>query len=160
MGLFTIFGTSLRAMNAYSGALGIVANNIANSSNENYSRQRVNFETLPPESVGGVETGRGINIASVTQTVNTILEKRLNSATQIVGRYESRSEYLDSLSSIFNEIDSGGINDSMADFFNSWTAVATQPEDITQRQNLLNTSEIRNCLRINYRCCNRPFFDH
>lgn len=141
MGLFTIFGTSLRALNAYSGALGIVANNIANSSNEDYSRQRVTFSSLPPETLGGVETGRGVSIAGVSQVVNLVLEKRMNTSYQETGQYEARSEYLKSVESVVNEIEGGGLNDLMAKFFNSWTSLSAQPEDLTERQNVLNSAE-------------------
>lgn len=140
MGLFTIFGTSLRALNAYSGAMGVVANNIANSSNENYSRQRVEFETLPPDNIGGFETGRGISLASISQIVNGVIEQRLNESTQDLGEDEAKAEYLSSIENIFNEVSGNGLSDSIAQFFNSWTAASAEPENLTVRQNVLNAA--------------------
>ena len=101
MGLFTIFGSGLSALSAYSGAMSVIANNVANASNENYSRQRVVFEALPPDVIGGIETGRGIEITEIEQVVNATLEKRMKPpptftklATSGVNNKEARTKML------------------------------------------------------------------
>lgn len=141
MGLFTIFGTSLRGLNAYSGAMGVAANNISNSSNENYSRQRIEFSTLPPDVVGGLETGRGVELSSITQVVNSVLEQRLNNIHQETNQHNARLSYLTNIENVFNEVAGGGLNDAISGFFNSWMAAASDPSDTTARQNVLNTAE-------------------
>lgn len=141
MGLFTIFGTSLRALNAYSGAMGIISNNIANSANDDYSRQRYEFQSLSPDKTGGIETGRGIDIAGVSQVVNDFVELRLNKSYQDVGRYDAQTEYLKNIESVMNETDGTGLNNSITEFFNAWTAASAEPESITVRQNILNLAQ-------------------
>lgn len=143
MGLFSIFGSGLSALTAYSGAMSIVANNVANASNEGYSRQRVNFESLPPDVIGGIETGRGIQISSIEQVVNENLEKRLLASNYDLGRYEARSEYLNNIASTMNEVqDSGGLNSALSDFFNAWTTLTNQADNTIYRQNVLNTATV------------------
>ncbi len=141
MGLFSIFGTSLRAINAYSGALSVIANNVANSSNENYSRQIVSFSSLPPDNLGGVETGRGIQLGDVSQEVNDFLELRLTDSTYTTERYGARAEFLRMTDSVFQEFGGAGLNVAIADFFDAWTALSAEPESTAQRNNVLQIAE-------------------
>lgn len=141
MGIFSIFGTSLRALNAYSGALSVVANNVANSSNENYSRQRVEFSTLPPDTIGGIETGRGVVLQGITQVVDSFIEKRLMNGNQDYAAAEARYSFLRSVDAVFNEFDGEGINGAMGDFFDSWNAVTAEPESIPLRNNVIKSGE-------------------
>lgn len=137
MGLFSIFYTSLRALNAYSGALSVVANNIANSSNENYSRQRIEFTTPSPESAGGLEIGRGVVIGSIEQFVDAFTEKRLTNAVQDQQRYEARSQALRNTEAIFNELDGDGLQDATAAFFDAFSALSSEPDSTSLRNNVL-----------------------
>ena len=56
-------GTS--ALIALQQAISTTGHNIANVNTEGYSRQRVNFDTLPPQLNEGHYIGSGVNIDSV-----------------------------------------------------------------------------------------------
>lgn len=143
MGLFTIFGSGLSALSAYSGAMSVIANNVANASNENYSRQRVVFEALPPDVIGGIETGRGIEITEIEQVVNATLEKRMTVSNYEIGRYTTQSSYLSNVESVLNEVQGvGGLTEALAEFFNSWSTLANEADNTIYRQNVLNTGQI------------------
>lgn len=141
MGLFSIFGTSLKALNAYSGALSVVANNVANSSNESYSRQTVAFETVTPDTIGGLEIGRGLDLGGINQIVDDFVESRLTDSIQKQGSAEASAEFLRSVDSIFYELDGTGLSDSISDFFDSWTVLSAEPSSIPARNNLLTSAD-------------------
>lgn len=141
MGIFSIFGTSLRALSSYSTAMGVLSNNIANSSNEHYSRQRVEFSAMSPDRTGNVETGRGLTLQSVTQVVNNATEIRINDAIQEFGKNDTTSTYLRSVENVMNEAATDGLNTKISAFFNSFTALASEPESTTVRQNALNAAQ-------------------
>lgn len=141
MGLFSIFNIGLNTLNTYSAAMNVVSNNISNSANENYSRQRVTFGTQSPDSIGGMEIGRGIYLTGVEQIVDTFIETRVLDANMATGAAEARSDYLKSVDSVFNELDGTGLNDAMSTFFDSWSALAAEPESISVRNSVLNSAQ-------------------
>lgn len=142
MGIFSIFNIGAQSLNAYSAAMNVVSNNISNANNENYTRQRVSFESQSPQSLGGSEIGRGIFLSGVSQVVDTFIENRLLDSQQAVGESEARSDYLKSIEGVFNELDGNGLNDAMSEFFDSWTALSAEPADLSVRNNVLNSAQV------------------
>jgi flagellar hook-associated protein 1 FlgK len=122
--------------------MGVLANNVANANNPSYSRQRVEFAAMSPDRTGSVETGRGITLASVTQVVNDAVELRLNDSIQDLSKNETTAGYLQNIENIMNEVqENDGLSKSLADFFNSFSALAAEPESTTARRNVLNSAE-------------------
>ncbi|MBF0104838.1 MAG: flagellar hook-associated protein FlgK [Deltaproteobacteria bacterium] len=141
MGLTSILGTSARALNAYSGALSVIGNNVANAANENYSRQRVEFSTLSPDNLGGIEIGRGLYLSNVSQVIDTFVENRLTESYQDESKSAALFEFLRSVDSIFSEFSGSGLNAAMADFFDSWTGLAAEPANITVRNEVIASAQ-------------------
>lgn len=141
MSVSSILGTSARALNAYSGALSVIGNNVANAANDDYARQRVQFATLSPDRTGGVETGRGLFLSDVEQVVNTFIENRLTEGYQDKGESQAVFEFLRSTDSIFSEFEGSGLNSAMAQFFDAWTGLAAEPGNITSRNTVLSSAQ-------------------
>lgn len=136
MGVLGIFQSSLGALNAYSGAISVVANNISNSANEHYSRQVATFGTMSPDRIGGLEFGRGAVLSNISQVVDTFIETRLIEGNMELGEAEGRADFLRAADNIFNELDGNGLNAAMAGFFDSWTALSAEPHSISVRDSL------------------------
>ena len=60
-----ILNTSLTGLRAFQNALATTSHNIANVNTDGYSRQRVNFGTMPAQNVGVGYIGSGVQPQSV-----------------------------------------------------------------------------------------------
>lgn len=114
-------------------SLEVTGHNLANVNTEGFSRQRVVQSTSIPNSSGGLITGTGVRVNEITRINDPFLDKRFNLASSGSQYYETRSDHLNQIESIFNEIDNEGLNQIMNRFFNSFRELANQPENETIR---------------------------
>jgi len=114
-------------------SLEVTGHNLSNVNTEGYSRQKVMQSTAIPISHGGFTQGTGVKVDGVNRVNDEFINKRLNNALSSNKFYEARSENLDQIESIFNEIDSEGLNQILNKFFNSFRELANQPENETIR---------------------------
>lgn len=128
-----LLGIGKTGLAASKKSLEVTGHNLSNVNTEGFSRQRVNQSTAIPVSVGGFVQGTGVKINSVTRYNDEFIDKRLNNAIGNNKYYEARSENLEQVENIFNELDSDGLNQVLNKFFNSFRELANQPENETIR---------------------------
>ncbi|MCA8939362.1 MAG: flagellar hook-associated protein FlgK, partial [Planctomycetes bacterium] len=104
MGLFGALNVGRNAVAANQVALDTIGNNIANASNEGYSRQRVEFETLPPSRYGQHFIGNGVAIADVRRIFDQQVENRLKTAVSTLGSLERQSDAYEQLERVINAL--------------------------------------------------------
>ncbi len=81
--------------------------------------------------------GTGINIqASRDQYIDFSISRELQS----LGKQETMSNALQQIDAIFNENNNQGLQKALSDFFNSFSALSANPEDMTLRQQVLSKS--------------------
>lgn len=114
-------------------ALEVTGHNMSNVNTEGYSRQKLMQSTAIPITTGGFIQGTGVKINGINRVNDEFIDKRLNSAVSTNKFFESRSENLNQVESIFNEVDSEGLNQILNKFFNSFRELANQPENETIR---------------------------
>ncbi len=114
-------------------SLEVTGHNLSNVNTEGYSRQRVMQSTAIPTATGGFVQGTGVKVDGVTRFNDEFIDKRLNTALASSKYYDTRSEHLDQIESIFNEVDNDGLNQILNKFFNSFRELANQPENETIR---------------------------
>ncbi|MGZ3773808.1 MAG: flagellar hook-associated protein FlgK [Pseudobdellovibrionaceae bacterium] len=114
-------------------ALQTVGHNIANKSTEGFSRQRVELSTNAPISEGNLQIGMGARAGVVTRTNNPWLEKQIQKEGMNMGYQESRANALSRVEQIYNEQANKGLNQYMADFFNSFRELSNNPESLASR---------------------------
>ncbi|MBP9681437.1 MAG: flagellar hook-associated protein FlgK [Bacteriovorax sp.] len=114
-------------------SLEVTGHNLSNVNTEGYSRQRVLQSTAIPVSNGGFIQGTGVKLDGINRINDEFVDKRLNSALSSSKFFEARSDHLDQVESIFNEVDSEGLNQILNRFFNSFRELANQPENETIR---------------------------
>ena len=114
-------------------SLEVTGHNLANVNTEGYSRQKVVQGTAVPVSAGGFIQGTGVRVKDIARYNDEFIEKRLNASLAGNKFYESRSENLGQIESIFNEIDADGLNQTLNRFFNAFRELANQPENETIR---------------------------
>ena len=117
-------------------ALSTTGQNIANVNTAGYSRQRVDFATLPPEATGAGFLGTGVKVDSITRSYDQFLAQDVRSRS-------SSSAGFSTLSGLTSRIDnlladpSVGIAPGIEGFFGALQDVANNPGSIPERKVLL-----------------------
>ncbi|MEQ9464744.1 MAG: flagellar hook-associated protein FlgK [Haliea sp.] len=117
-------------------ALSTTGQNIANVNTAGYSRQRVDFATLPPEATGAGFLGTGVKVDSITRSYDQFLAQDVRSRS-------SSSAGFSTLASLTSRIDSlladpsVGIAPGIESFFGALQDVANTPGSIPERKVLL-----------------------
>ena len=133
-----IAASSLRSQQK---AMDVVSHNIANVNTAGYSRQTANLVTATPESIGGLDFGRGIDIKSIDRAVDPLIN---NAQRENASQFEFWNQVASGLSTIensFGSLDNTGLSAAVNDFFLSWQQLSNNPQDTAQKYNVRNKSE-------------------
>jgi flagellar hook-associated protein 1 FlgK len=139
--LFGSMSIALESLLAQQGALGVVANNVANANTPGYSREIPILEETPPILRGNVLVGTGVTLASVQSVRDNILNLRIQQETS---RESSLSSYVGSMQQVealFNETSGTGLQSVLSSFFNSFQALAANPTDSSLRQAVISAGQ-------------------
>ena len=120
------------ALRVFQRALDVTGHNIANVNTPGYSRQRIVLGTNAADTLYGVhpyQVGTGVNIQTVMRIRSAMLDARMNRSTGELGSYESLANNLKQIESIFPEPSQTGISDALGKFFDSWSALSSNPGD-------------------------------
>ena len=129
MGILNIGTLALQANMV---ALQTIGNNIANVNTAGYSRQNVVQETVVGQYTGAGYIGKGVSIQTITRNYNQFLTRQSTLAAANQSADQTRSDYLQQLSDIFQG-GTDGIGASINDMLNSFSDVASTPTDLTAR---------------------------
>jgi len=121
-------------------AIDIVSHNIANVNTAGYSRQTPNIVTATPESIGGLDFGRGIDLKSIGRAVDPLIS---NSQRENASQFEFWNQVSSGLATIensFGSLDNTGLSAAVNDFFTSWQQLSNNPQDTAQKYNVRTKS--------------------
>lgn len=125
---------SLAGIYANKKALDTISHNIANANNKSYVRQSViHAETGYKSISGGYRIGSGVTVQQIRQIRDEFLDLKLRNEKSSYGYFNTRSEILGEIESIFNEITNSGFQSVMDDFWNGWSELYKEPESLTMR---------------------------
>lgn len=140
-GLFGSLGTATRGMTANQAALQTSSHNIANTNTDGYSRQRVNLQAEASYHLAGVGSiGMGVKVGSVERIVDDFVIGQVRNANSTYTYYEQKADILGQLESLMNEPSDNGLSKQLATVFDSWTALANNPELDTSKTLVLENS--------------------
>ena len=116
-------------------ALQTVGNNIANASDENYTRQVVRQKSTKPQEVRpGLFVGTGVDVTAVERQIDESVETRLRGSLADAKGTATSSQWLTRLEGVYDELSDQDISTGMSNFFNAWSSLANKPEDAGLRQ--------------------------
>lgn len=133
MGLFGIIQTSTTALDAASLGLQVTGNNIANSNDPNYIRQRLITSPQVDGKQGNLILGLGAKVDGVQQIVDNFLEERLRGATSDVASTDAQADAYSKLEAAINGLGSNNLSTTLSSFFGSLQDVLNQPQDLSIR---------------------------
>lgn len=142
----TFFGLNigLKALQANQQALNVTGHNIANASNQAYSRQEVVLAASAPYTLASLgrpmaagQVGTGVDVVEIRRARDTFLDNQYWSEFEALGRWETRRDILEQVEVIFNEPSSAGLRTVLDQFWASLQELATYPESPAVRATVI-----------------------
>lgn len=129
----------------------VVSHNIANASNENYSRQQVRIDALPAIFDGRHFLGQGVDSREIVRVRDELLDNQLRQSAAQQNTYITKLQWLEKVEAIFNEPSDTGLNATLSKFWESWSELAADPQSLATRSNVMaRTENLANTLNITY----------
>lgn len=136
-GLFALLNLGANSVMTYQKALGAVSENVSNVSNPNYSRRVPVFEELPSYVNRGQYFSSGVDIKEIRRVIDNVLDRRLNIENSNSAFWNALNDVSKAVEVFFNENAGSGLSDALNGFFSAWQALATTPEGITERDQVV-----------------------
>jgi flagellar hook-associated protein 1 FlgK len=127
-------GTALSGLEAMQAGIDTTSENISNSSNPDYSRQRVNLVDNPSLTMftgagnnPGVEIGTGVSIQSITRDDNQFVDGQYWTANASSSYYSTLSDQLSNTEGDLNMSATTGLQSALTGFYSTWESLSTNP---------------------------------
>jgi len=132
------------ALDADQVALNVTSNNVANASNESYTREVPNWSENQPIYINGIAQGSGVTVTGGVSQRDRVLNQRLDQQQQLSTSTTSLLSALTTLQSSFTPASSststGNIGTDITNFFDSYTQLESDASSNSLRQNVLSTA--------------------
>ncbi len=127
--LFSTLQIGQQALQAQQFGLQITQKNIANVNTPGYTQEQ-------PEFIPGDPTG--VSATEVQSFRNRFLDYSISQESQGQGEQQSVATVLQQIEAYLNENSGQGLQDTLSNFFNSFSDLANTPEDMTLRQQVIS----------------------
>ncbi len=128
------FDTVRQALAAAQFGLSITQRNVANANDPNYTRQDLVYTGDEEEWLRS-----GVPGISLDASRNRFIDYSISQELQSFGQYSVASDALQQIDAIFNG-NGEGLQQALSNFFNSFAALSSAPEDLTLRQRVLSAA--------------------
>ncbi len=132
-GIGMVLNIAANALNAQQNGISVTAHNIANVNTEGYTRQRPVLDARQPEVYGGLVMGRGVEVDTVAQYSDQLIENRLNQEKSNMSSTSEMEKYMQVLEGLFNENSDTSISTMLSDFWNGWYDISNNPTGTSER---------------------------
>lgn len=137
---FESLSLGTQAMRAAQSALSVIGHNIANVNTEGYSRQRAELVTNIPLDKFPGQIGTGVRVDNVMRIKDDFTRIQIEKENQLLGEFEASTGFLEEVEQILDEPQETGLQNALAEFFNSWHTLANAPEDFSSRNIVFETA--------------------
>ena len=141
MAISTALNTAYTGLNAHQKAIDVTSNNISNSSNPDYVRERAVLSTYSSINTIPGDIGMGVNVVSINRITDTFLFERFTSVNASLKNLTTKEQYLQEISTYFPDVQDEGLNKDLKDFFNSVQNLASNPNDGSAKVDLAQKTE-------------------
>lgn len=140
-GILSSLNTSSTGLNAHQLMVDVTGNNIANASDEFYSRQRVIVAPEKPLYFSDYNLGRGVSIETIQRIHDEFTFSRYRKAASDAQFYDTEFATLREASAFFPEVDGVGIYNDIEEYFNAWKDIEKNSADSAQKQVLAQRTQ-------------------
>ncbi|MDZ7771127.1 MAG: flagellar hook-associated protein FlgK [Balneolaceae bacterium] len=120
-------------------ASGVVSHNIANANTPGYTRQRAELSEQIHRQ-GGFTLGRGVTIAQVKRLRNNLIDEQIMMKEHELGDLNERNRIYQQIEGAMVTTTGDGLDVGITDFFNSFSELSNNPQDINLRHNVLSNA--------------------
>ena len=131
----------LSGLQAQQSALNVVGHNIANVNTPGYSRQRADLSSNLSVVEGQVYFGTGVSLNTVQGIRDRFLDLQIYRETARQSGANERYSGVDAVASSLGDTGDTGIDAQVQAFFQSFQELATKPEDMALRQNVVGKAQ-------------------
>ena len=130
------FSISLTGLNVVQSAIELVGTNLSNAGSEGYHRQDPIIRPLCLNTYGVVSIG-GAEITEVRRMIDNLLEMEIVRQQSSLGQASQELTTLETIESVFGELDSEGMDVAISHFFDSLTELTPQPDSQALREQVV-----------------------
>jgi flagellar hook-associated protein 1 FlgK len=141
MGIFDSLHIGYSGLSASQTGIDTTSHNISNANTEGYSKQNVTQKVQAPIHNLPGDVGAGVRIDSIARSHDEFVYSRLKSSESQVAYSEYMEKTLQEISTYTTDLDDLGTAKDIKDFFSSWSDVAQNPDDDSQKVVLLRSME-------------------
>ncbi len=141
MGLGRIFDIAQSSLATYQSAIDVTSNNIANSSNPDYSRQRAILATTPSQQLGQFMWGTGVQISQIQRVRDQLTDQQIVANNSKYSTNSKSSDLLNQVQSVFSEPSDIGLSNLSSAFFSSWEQLSVTPNSNSLRNNVIQAAQ-------------------
>jgi flagellar hook-associated protein 1 len=151
LGLFNTLTLGARALQANQLGVEVTGQNLANSSNPAYSRQRVVLATSTPINTPLGMQGTGVQATSIEQVRDALLDGQVRDESSVGGYWTSNQSALEDAQAQLGEFlninstgsasDAQDLSDRLNNLFSSFQGLSANPTSIAQRQNVISQAQ-------------------
>lgn len=134
--LFTTLLNTAGSMRVFERALSVVGNNVANVSTPGYAKQGLTLSAKPFQPNIGL--GGGVEAGDLISFRNSYAEQAVRNRQQSWGQYAQKTEDLTRVEAALPVAEDTGVPAALSAFFQSVSALAVTPNDISARQVVLD----------------------
>jgi len=122
--------------------LQVVGNNIANAGNADYTRQTPKVSTSKDQQFSqNVFIGTGVQLDGIQRQIDEALQGRLRASVSDSNGADTEQLWMSRVESVLNELGDQDLSTQMSTFFNSWSNLASKPQDGALRQVVLQNGQ-------------------
>jgi flagellar hook-associated protein 1 FlgK len=157
-GLISSLHNSSSALRVHSKGLEITGKNLANVNNRGYSKERLEIGDRGQINTGVATESMGVEAMGLRQNRDALLDKSVMRELTATADLEARQKVLQSAEVALGQFldrtkdstsiqnasgaNGGGISDAITDFFNAWESVSVKPNDVGEKQLLIEKAKI------------------
>jgi flagellar hook-associated protein 1 FlgK len=141
--LFGALNNSYTGLKTASILTEVTSHNVANSKNENYTRQRVNLTSqggLSFNNHKGV-VGQGVQVASIERIFDEFKFTRYKDTSRDFSFASYKQSKLVETSHLFPEINKSGLYKSLQNYFNQWSELSSNPTSSSHKADLFSKAQ-------------------
>ena len=129
MSLFSSIQMARNTLRADQIGMQVVGQNIANANTPGYIRETLVLSPSPPQQVGGLVLGTGVQVDAVIQKIDLFLEERVRGSVSDRASSETQEETYIELEALVNELSDADLSTSLNNFFNRISDILNAPEE-------------------------------
>jgi len=150
LGLFSTLNLGARALQANQLGVEVTGQNLANSSNAAYSRQRVTLSTSTPMDTPLGMQGTGVSATSIQQVRDALLDGQVRDESSVGGYWTANQNALENAQAQLGQFlningatatGAQGLSDQLNNLFSAFQGLATSPTSLAARQNVVNQAQ-------------------